>query len=61
MSIGNVTLREAQAGLNLLRRRALVTTVTDEKPIAPAASMGFSRMPKNGKSTPAATGIRITL
>jgi hypothetical protein len=48
-------------GLNLLSLNAFETTVTDEIAIAPAAKMGLRRIPKNGKRTPAATGIRIVL
>jgi hypothetical protein len=48
-------------GLNLRSLKAFVTTVTDEKAIAPAAKMGLRRIPKKGKSTPAATGMRIVL
>ena len=48
-------------GLNLLNLRALVTMVTEESPMAAAAKMGLSRMPKKGKSTPAATGIKMVL
>ena len=43
------------------RRRALLTTDTELKLIAAAAIIGFSRMPKNGKSTPAATGTPTLL
>ena len=32
-------------GLNLLNLRALETTVTDDRAIAPAAKMGLSRIP----------------
>jgi hypothetical protein len=39
----------------------LDTTVTEDSPIAAAAKMGLSKIPKKGKSTPAATGIRIVL
>ncbi len=46
---------------NLLSLRALLTTVSDESPMAAAAKMGFSSIPKKGKSTPAATGIRMVL
>jgi hypothetical protein len=48
-------------GLNLRSLSAFETTVTDEIAMAPAAKMGLSRMPKNGKRTPAATGMRIVL
>ncbi len=41
--------------------KAFETTVTDENAMAPAARMGLSRMPKNGKRMPAATGIRTVL
>ncbi len=46
---------------NFLNRKALVTTVTDDMPIAAAANMGFRRIPKNGNNTPAATGIKTVL
>ena len=48
-------------GLNRLNLNALVTTVTEESAIAAAAKIGLSKMPKNGKRAPAATGIRIVL
>jgi len=48
-------------GLNCRSLKAFETTVTDEKAIAPAAKMGLRRMPKKGKSAPAATGMRIVL
>jgi len=48
-------------GLNFRSLKAFETTVTDEKAIAPAAKMGLRRIPKNGKRTPAATGMRIVL
>ena len=38
---------------------ALPITLTDDSAIAAAAMMGESRMPKNGYSTPAATGTPI--
>ena len=44
---------------NLLSHRALFTTVYDESPMAAAAKTGFSSISKKGKSTPAATGIRM--
>jgi len=47
--------------LNLRSLKALETTVTDEKAIAPAAKIGLSKIPKKGKRTPAATGMRIVL
>jgi hypothetical protein len=39
----------------------LVTTDTDENAIAAPARIGDSRIPATGYSSPAATGIRITL
>ena len=42
--------------LNLLKRFALVTTVTELNAIAAPAIIGESRTPKNGKSKPAAIG-----
>ena len=48
-------------GRNLFSRSELLTTETELMAIAPAAIIGLSRMPKNGKSRPAATGIPITL
>jgi hypothetical protein len=49
------------AALKRLNLNAFVTTVTDENPIAAAANIGLRRIPKKGNSTPAATGMRITL
>ena len=46
---------------DLRRRRALPITDTELKLMASAASMGDSRMPKNGKSTPAAIGTPMVL
>lgn len=56
-------LRHARASAAGARRRrsAFVSTKTDEKAIAPAASIGESCGPPNGTSTPAATGISATL
>src|SRR5690606_15724752 len=48
-------------GLKVFRRRAFSTTLTLDRAIAPAASMGESITPKTGYSTPAATGISRTL
>ena len=48
-------------GLNRLNLRALLTTVTEERPMAPAAKMGFNKMPKKGNRMPAATGMRMVL
>jgi hypothetical protein len=42
-------------------RSALPTTLTDESAMAAAAMIGDSRMPKNGNSTPAATGTPAEL
>ena len=42
-------------------RRALLTTVTLESPMAAAARTGFSKMPKKGYRIPAATGMRAVL
>ena len=50
-----------ERGLNLLSLKALVTTVTEESPMAAAAKMGLSKIPKNGNRIPAATGINIVL
>jgi hypothetical protein len=50
-----------QVNLKRFSRRALVTTVTDDIPIAAAANMGFNSIPKNGNNRPAATGIRVIL
>jgi hypothetical protein len=44
-------------GLNKRKRLALVTTVTEDKDIAKAASMGLSNTPVKGNNTPAAMGI----
>ncbi len=43
------------------RRRALVMTDTDDRLIAAAAIIGDSRVPVNGYSTPAATGMPMAL
>lgn len=47
--------------LNLLNLRALVSTVTEESPIAAAAKVGLSSIQKKGKSTLAATEMRVGL
>jgi hypothetical protein len=47
--------------LNFLNLKALVTTVTEDIPIAAAANIGLRSIPKKGKSIPAATGIKIVL
>ena len=47
-------------GLQVRRRSALVTTKTDEKPMAAAPIIGLSVMPQ-GVSAPAATGMQIAL
>ncbi len=57
----NILMICYMGGLNFLSLNALETTVTDENAIAPAAKIGFRRMPKNGKRMPAATGIKIVL
>src|SRR6056297_3876982 len=49
------------AGAIRRRRRALLSTKTELSAIAPAPSIGDSRMPKAGYSTPAATGISAVL
>lgn len=43
------------------RRKALNSTLTLDKAIAPAATIGESDRPRAGANAPAATGIRITL
>lgn len=43
------------------RRIALPITLTEDNAIAAAAMIGDSRIPKNGKSTPAATGTPSAL
>src|SRR3989344_7357272 len=43
------------------RRSAFVRTLTLDRAMAPAASMGDSNQPNTGKSSPAATGINTTL
>ena len=48
-------------GLKPRRRFALPTTVTDENAIAAPAISGLSNNPKNGNSTPIATGMPSTL
>jgi hypothetical protein len=55
------TFGRTVGGLNRRSLNAFETTVTEEKAIAPAAKMGLRRMPKNGKRTPAATGMRMVL
>src|SRR4030043_16153 len=57
----NVYWFQLIGGLNLRSLSAFETTVTDESAMAPAAKIGLRRMPKNGKRTPAATGMRIVL
>ena len=47
--------------LNRLSRRELLTTDTEEVAMATPAKIGFSRIPKKGYHTPAASGIRATL
>jgi hypothetical protein len=39
----------------------LLTTVTDDIPMAAAAKMGLRSMPKKGKRMPAAMGMRMVL
>lgn len=46
---------------NLLSRRALSTTETEERDMAAPASMGDMAGPPKRSSTPAATGTRSTL
>lgn len=57
--------RLSTAGLaqifTVLSLRALPTTETEERLIAAAAKIGEIRMPKNGNSTPAATGTPAAL
>ena len=43
------------------RRLALVTTDSDEAAMAAAAMVGDSTIPKNGYSSPAATGMPMVL
>lgn len=43
------------------KRKALVTTNTLDKAMAPAANTGESKGPPKGYRAPAATGIRATL
>ena len=45
----------------VLNRIALPITLTDDSAMAAAAMIGDSRMPKNGYSTPAATGTPSAL
>ena len=47
-------------GFQVRRRSALLTTKTDEKPMAAAPIIGFSVTPQ-GESTPAATGMQMAL
>ena len=44
-----------------LSLRAFITTEILEKAIAALASIGFSKIPKNGYKAPIATGINTTL
>ena len=46
---------------NQRKRLALVTTVTEDKAIAAPAIIGFNKIPNQGYSKPAATGILIML
>ena len=48
------------AGFQVRRRRALVTTKTELKPIAAAPIIGF-RVTPHGESAPAATGMQMAL
>src|SRR4030043_1232099 len=56
-TIPSFHIYQFSGGLNLRSLNAFETTVTDEKAMAPAAKMGLRRIPKKGKSTPAATGM----
>ena len=47
--------------LTPFRRGALPTTLTDEKAMAAAASIGESNQPKTGNRMPAATGTPSAL
>jgi len=56
--------RQPHARLHRLtwrRRSALLTTDTDDKLMASAATIGDSVMPNNGYNTPAANGTPIAL
>ncbi len=55
-----LTAGEAQIRA-ILSRSELAMTLTDESAMAVAASTGESSMPKNGYSTPAATGTPAAL
>ena len=48
-------------GLKLRNRKALVSTETELKAIAPPAIIGLSSQPKNGYKIPAAIGIPAML
>ena len=48
-------------GRNPLRRKELETTETEERAMAAPARTGLMSTPSNGYSTPAATGIKMTL
>jgi hypothetical protein len=47
--------------LTLLNLKAFPITLTELKLMAAAASIGLSKIPKNGKSNPPAIGIPIVL
>ncbi len=53
--------KPAQSTFNVRRRSAFAITLTDDSAIAAAATTGESSTPKNGYSTPAASGMPATL
>src|SRR5438045_3611089 len=61
VSIIDVELGARHAGVNRRRRRLFDTTLTELNAIAALARIGLRRMPKNGYSAPAATGMPTTL
>ena len=60
MTSAGLALRPAPLGSHPKSLRALVTTNTDEKPMAAAPIIGF-RLTPQGESTPMATGMQIEL
>ena len=57
---GTAAAMRRALGFQEKSRSALLTTNTDEKPMAAAAIMGLSVIP-SGESTPMATGMQIAL
>ena len=57
----HVHITQLRHGLTFRSRKALLMTETELKLIAAPAMIGLSSKPKNGYSTPAATGIPSAL